>query len=712
MYPDPLQNQGKWEKTSIRKKFYEKIKKIQVFPEFLKIISLKVESLRAFLSIMIQNFQNAYIPHPKISQLKRGAKKLNFQPNMVLETCHIFSMKKILPSFNIGVVIALIHCLICLYRGKETKETEKNNVSIRHGSLILAFLRLFNMQIFQRKKMTCQKKQALMLSKGHKSAIYTQNEKETTSMYSLKEFFKSCECRVKCLKTEVKGFHQEVDFSQVYNLKQFFKSCNYSLVPQYSQVETVSQCENGVKASDSDEEYDIRDHLDTVPLQYPEPLNCEDYMYYPSHCGVIFNASQNNTNFQTASSQNSLLEQENQQLKLKLCQLQSEYNSLKAVNMGLGQQHSDDFKCSANDKVQIANQHEDIVQLKDLLVTLKEKYDKVVEHNNLVCDKYNEIIPQLENANLKISELQQTVKEQDSLVCDKCTSIIPKLKKANHKISKLEKTVKDLHHDNYLLNNVLEKTCPDSSNYLNSSTQSNETGTSNTPVIGNQEEYAMVVDSISQTDFISFNSTNSSKSIYTDSGIQTNLTQTTTDSYTQTKAMSYLTSSSPKDLTKSAPSRGTSPQPNTPISQLKITANYKRFKCAWCSEEKHPWDKCQQWNSWNLWQKQQALLILDNVKKGKLPPNMSTRPHIHSKQKLSFHPTQVKINRENISKVQWENQMKINENIQNAGLVKISSSYYVQKGSAVIQRVESLSLRRSQTTSISEKGFPKFQISY
>ena len=231
-----------------------------------------------------------------------------------------------------------------------------------------------------------------------------------------------------------------------------------------------------IKECDSDEEYDIRDHLDTVPLQYPEPLNCEDYMYYPSHCGVIFNASQNNTNFQTASSQNSLLEQENQQLKLKLCQLQSEYNSLKAVNMGLGQQHSDDFKCSANDKVQIVNQHEEIIQLKDQLKNLQENYNIVVEHDNQVCDKYNAIIPQLESANRKILELQQTATEQDSLVCNKCNSIIPVLKNANLKIAELEKMVKDLHQDNYLLNNALEKISPESdlNNRLNSSVESDD----------------------------------------------------------------------------------------------------------------------------------------------------------------------------------------------------------------------------------------------
>ena len=86
---------------------------------------------------------------------------------------------------------------------------------------------------------------------------------------------------------------------------------------------------------------------------------------------------------------------------------------------------------------------------------------------------------------------------------------------------------------------------------------------------------------------------------------------------------------------------------------------------------------CNQWNSWNLGQKQQALQILDNVKRGKLPSPVSRRPNFHPQQKLPVNPTKIRSNRDSLSKVQWEKQVKINENVKNAGLVKISSSFYV-----------------------------------
>ena len=143
-------------------------------------------------------------------------------------------------------------------------------------------------------------------------------------------------------------------------------------------------------------------------------------------------------------------------------------------------------------------------------------------------------------------------------------------------------------------------------------------------------------------------------------------------------------------------------QNQSPLNPVTIQNNFKSFKCAWCLEKKHDWTQCKQWNNWNLPQKQQALQILDNVKKGILHPTVVTKPHFHPQHKSPFNPTHVKINRENISKVQWEKQVKINENVKDAGLVKISSSYYVHKCSAVHQGVESSSLRRSRTTPKSE----------
>ena len=181
--------------------------------------------------------------------------------------------------------------------------------------------------------------------------------------------------------------------------------------------------------------------------------------------------------------------------------------------------YSEEFKDSVNDKVLIVNQQEEIAQLKNHLVTLQEKYDKLKEHENLVCDKYNSLIPQF---NLKISACQ--------------------------------KTIKDLHHDNYLLNKVLEKISPESdlNKRLNSSIESEES--EDTSIHYHQ-------DSASQTNFNSLNSTVSSSTTGTDCSVQTSPTQNNRDFSTQTKAVSHQKSPSPTKKTKSPSSKTTPPNP-------------------------------------------------------------------------------------------------------------------------------------------------------
>ena len=351
--------------------------------------------------------------------------------------------------------------------------------------------------------------------------------------------------------------------------------------------------------------------------------------------------------------QNSPSELENQQLKEALSQLQSEYSSLQELHENLNEKYQEALEYCVNTNIQVEDQTEEIAQLKNHLVTLQEKYDKLKEHENLVCDKYNSLIPQF---NLKISAFQ--------------------------------KTIKDLHRDNYLLNKVLEKICPDNdtNNPLNSSAQSDESS-----------KWVMVTDSTAQTEHIPPNPVKSSKTTGIDSSAQTTPIQNN-DSSAQTNTIPPQKSLSPTKRTKSSPSRRTSPQPNIPISQIKITTNFKRFKCAWCSEEKHPWNKCQQWNSWNLWQKQQATQILEKVKKGNLHPNVPVRPQFQLQRRALFSPIQVKRNNDSLSKTQWEKQMKINENVQEAGLMKVSNSFYVPQCSVVMRGVKSSSLCRSRTT--------------
>ena len=221
-----------------------------------------------------------------------------------------------------------------------------------------------------------------------------------------------------------------------------------------------------------DENYDVYEHLDKVPITMPPPLGPQDYTYTPYRCNVNFNASQDSTNVQPVSTQNSLLEQENQQLKEALFQFQGKYNSLQEFHENLSGKYQEAVECCAKANIYIEGQQEEIAQLKTQLVTLQEKYDKLKEHENLVCDKYNSLIPQF---NLKISACQ--------------------------------KTIKDLHRDNYLLNNMLEKISPESdlNKRLNSSIESNES--EDTSIHYHQ-------DSASQTNFNSLNSTISSSTRY------------------------------------------------------------------------------------------------------------------------------------------------------------------------------------------------------
>ena len=162
----------------------------------------------------------------------------------------------------------------------------------------------------------------------------------------------------------------------------------------------------------------------------------------------------------TDLSQNSLLEFENQQLKAELSQLQSEYSDFQELHENLDGKYQEALEYSAKATIQIEDQAEEIAQLKTQLVTLQEKHDKLKEQENLVCDKYNSLMPQF---NLKIAAFQ--------------------------------KTIKDLHHDNYLLNNVLEKISPESNlnNRLNSSVETDES--EDTSINYHQ-------DSASQTDLI------------------------------------------------------------------------------------------------------------------------------------------------------------------------------------------------------------------
>ena len=153
-----------------------------------------------------------------------------------------------------------------------------------------------------------------MLSKGQKSAICTQKCKETSHIYSLKKsFFKVVHLSHSnsIVYTPIYGregrkkvnvVFKKNNFSSVYCLKQFFESCTHAQAdkkdvtqaPRVQQATPPPKSEGVVWASgdEYDEDYDVYEHLDKVPITMPPPLGPQDYMYNPHHCNVFYNAPQ------------------------------------------------------------------------------------------------------------------------------------------------------------------------------------------------------------------------------------------------------------------------------------------------------------------------------------------------------------------------------------------------------------------------------------
>ena len=76
---------------------------------------------------------------------------------------------------------------------------------------------------------------------------------------------------------------------------------NVAMVSQQKQkpLPTKSKTHGVIWASggeEYDENYDVYEHLDKVPITMPPSLGPPDYMYNPYRCNVIFNAPQDSTN--------------------------------------------------------------------------------------------------------------------------------------------------------------------------------------------------------------------------------------------------------------------------------------------------------------------------------------------------------------------------------------------------------------------------------
>ena len=212
-----------------------------------------------------QHFNLAYIPSPRVNHYNSGTVANSVQIKGSYKMFHFLSLPKILPSFNIGVILGLIQCFLIKYGGKRMcYSTEKEVRSLKRGSTLLF---IFNC-------IKCVAYKILFYKKG----------KSTKRQISVLPPTNVGAVRNIAIEKSHKHFH---DYSQVYDLHQFFESCTTS-PSSHTGVSELAVTEVSLEElyDESEEDYNVYDHLDTVPIKMPTPLSWQDYMYTPTQISV------------------------------------------------------------------------------------------------------------------------------------------------------------------------------------------------------------------------------------------------------------------------------------------------------------------------------------------------------------------------------------------------------------------------------------------
>ena len=185
---------------------------------------------------------------------------------------HALSLSKILPSFNVGIVLALIWCFSLSWKKGEKcaggEKGEKKVCCLQRGSTMLFMFKCIKCAVY--------------------TMIYFKKKRSTDVQISVCPHTDGSPVSSPSVHSKVKKSSKcSHDYSHVYNLRQFFESCTVTFSSPLCVVESGIKEEIVEDVCDeSDDEYDVYDHLDTVPIKMPTPLSWQDYMYTPTQISV------------------------------------------------------------------------------------------------------------------------------------------------------------------------------------------------------------------------------------------------------------------------------------------------------------------------------------------------------------------------------------------------------------------------------------------
>ena len=98
---------------------------------------------------VVGHFKVAYVPNPTANQYSMGTVHSIAQFYNVNEMFHCLSPSKIVPSFNVGIIIALIYCVFLKYKGDEGNYSTVEERTVQRGVFIARTLTYIQYKVKQ-----------------------------------------------------------------------------------------------------------------------------------------------------------------------------------------------------------------------------------------------------------------------------------------------------------------------------------------------------------------------------------------------------------------------------------------------------------------------------------------------------------------------------------------------------------------------------------
>ena len=269
------------------------VEKLRVYWKNARLYALRVE----------RHFMVAYIPSPREHHYNEGTVNSFAQFQNMYQMFHCLTCARIIPSFNIGIILALIYCVYLKYKGEKEKYSTTENTVVRRGVFIAgtyAYVQYRVKQLVVKIWGENKKRSVVARTYAQPNNLTQQPNKNSTPQPNNNSTTQHNNPTTDATPNEMRDAINENGGRKACvleegtavgtNMREANKNVAKDSELEQEPLPTQSKSHGVIWASggeEYDEDYDVYEHLDKVPITMPPPLGPKDFMYYPSQVAVF-----------------------------------------------------------------------------------------------------------------------------------------------------------------------------------------------------------------------------------------------------------------------------------------------------------------------------------------------------------------------------------------------------------------------------------------